>query len=150
MPQLVRGGSKGSGRGKMVQVLDRSGEMSGLPGLARREIKNSCNLDPDREPAGMRQAVAYFSEYKPFLGSNLYDGSGFQGMRHQQLHSVLRSIKKLPLDLDQGRTKHPDRKRLIRWKADLGPAVFKVQALPPFDLRLVPLKSLGRCLRVVR
>jgi hypothetical protein len=108
-----------------------SGEVSGSSGLARREIKNSCNLDPDREAVGMRQAVAHFSEYKPFLGSNLYDGSGFQGLRHQQLHSVLRGIKKVPLDVDQGRTKHPDRKCLIRWKADLGPTVFRVQALPP-------------------
>ena len=82
-----------SGRRDMVQ------ELSGLR-LARREIKNGCDLDADRELVGMRQAVAYFGEYKPFLGSNLYDGSGFQGLRHQQFHSVLRGIQKLPLDLD--------------------------------------------------
>jgi hypothetical protein len=44
--------------------------LSGLR-LARREIKNGCDLDPDRELVGMRRAVAYFGEYKPFLGSNL-------------------------------------------------------------------------------
>ena len=47
-----------------------------------------------------------------------------------------------------GRTKHPDGEYFVRWKADLGPTVFEVQALPPFDLRLVPLRSLG--LRVVQ
>lgn len=36
--------------------------------------------------------------------------------------------------MDIGRTKHPDGEYLVRWKADLGPTVFKVQALPPFDL----------------
>jgi hypothetical protein len=102
--------------------------VSGAPGFARREIENSCNLDPDGELFGIRQTVTHFGEYKPFLGSNLYDGSGFQGLRHQQFHSLVRGIKKLPLDLDQGRPEHPDRKCLIRWKADLRPTIFKVQA----------------------
>ena len=103
--------------------------MSKLQGLARREIKNSRDLDPDRELVDMRQTVAHFGKYKPFLGSDLYDCSGLQGLRHHQFHSVLRGIKKLPLDLDDGRTKHPDRKCLIYWKAVLGPTVFRVQAV---------------------
>jgi len=76
----------------------------------------------------MRQAIAYFGKYKPFLGPDLYDCSGFQGLRHQEFHSVLRGIKKLPLNLSNGGTKHPDRKCLIRGKADLRPPVFRVQA----------------------
>jgi hypothetical protein len=122
----------------MVWILDLSGEVSELPGLARREIKNGCDLDPDCELVGMRQAVAYFGKYKMFLGSDLDDRSGFQGLRHQQFHSALRGIQKLPLDLDNGRTKRPDRDFLIRWKADLGPTVLKVQAAPLVRLAAGP------------
>ena len=119
-------------------------EVSGLHGLARRKIENSRDLDPDRKLVGMRHAVAYFGKYKPFLGSNLYDRPGFQGLRHQQLHTVLRVIKKLPLDLDHGRTKHPDSKCLIRGKADLGPTVIPVQAIPLVRLAAGPACNLRR------
>ena len=123
----------GSSRRNMLQDSGSSGELSGLR-FARREIKNGCDLDPDCELVGMRHAVAYFGEYKPFLGSNLYDGSGFQGLRHQQFHSVLRGIQKVPLDLDHCRTKHPDRKRFVLWKT----TIIKVQALSFHSTGLAP------------
>ena len=95
----MRGGSAGSGRGNMFGILDLSEEASGLQGLARREVKYRCNLDPHRELVGMRQAVPNFGQYNLFLGSDLYDCSRFQRLRHQQFHSVLRDIQKVPLDL---------------------------------------------------
>ena len=74
--------------------------MSKLEGPARRKFEDILDLHPHSKLVGMLYAVAYFCDYKSFLGTDLSNWYRFKGRGNHQAHPAFGGIDNAPLDLD--------------------------------------------------